>query len=339
MTHFSRSPSSPLRFQGIDVSKATFDVAWWGDQPFNRMVNRVFPRTPEGVHAWLSLLPCDQWHDAAVVMESTGGYCKELAGWIRTACPDLHVSIANPYRAKAYGRSLGIRNKTDRVDARMLAKFGQERQPGAWVPLSPSQETLRELTRTRDKLMSTRVAYRNRLQGHPVVSPLVQKCQEDLLAFLDRQIKDLEQGIRTHCRKEPDLRRDMALLMSIQGVGLITAASVLGDAGDLRRFSRRGEICAFLGVSPRQFQSGTSVQGKTHLSRMGGKKVRSALYMAALAVCHRKGPFGDYYRRLTAAGKPPKAALGALMRKLLVVMRAVLIQGKPYEAPRQSQAA
>lgn len=337
MAHLSNPKPISLRYQGIDVSKATFDVAWWGDQDFPQMVTRAFPRTPKGVHDWLAYFEPGRLCDTAVVMESTGGYCMELANWILEACPRLRVAIANPFRTKSYGRSLGLRNKTDRVDARMLAKFGQERQPGAWVPLSPSQEALRTLTRTRSKLKSTRTAYRNRLKSKAGSSPVATQCQEELLAFLDRQIKELEKGIRDLAQKNPGLGQDLKLLMSVQGVGLITAASVLGAAGDLRRFGRRGELCAFLGASPRQFQSGTSVQGKTHMCRMGGKHVRAALYMAALATCRTKGPLGDFYRHLVAVGKPPRSALGALMRKLLVVMRAVLIQGKPYQVVSPSR--
>jgi transposase len=331
MAHISFSQPNPLRFQGIDVSKATFDVAWWGDLPFQQMLNRSFPRTPEGVKAWLTCFKPGELLGTAVVMETTAGYCKELAGWILAACPGFHVAIANPYRVKAYAGSLGLRNKTDRVDARMLAMFGQERQPGPWAPLSAAQEELRALTRTRSKLKATRTAYINRMKSKTGGFSLDKKCQKEVLACLDRQIKALEQGIRNLCRKNPDIGLDLNLLMSIKGVGLITAASILGAAGDLRRFKRRNELTAFLGVSPRQVQSGTSVQCKAHMCRTGDKHVRTVLYMAAVAACRTKGPLGDYYRRLVASGKPKKSALGALMRKLLIVMRAVLIQGTPYQ--------
>jgi len=330
MAHLFQPPPI-LRFQGIDVSKATFDVAWWGDEPFPRMTNRSYPRTPEGVARWLAEVPSAVFPSAGVVMESTGGYCKELAGWILAARPELRVSIANPFMVKAFSRSLGSRNKTDRVDARVLARFGQERQPGAWVPLSPRQEALRDLTRTRTKLKATRVAYRNRLKGHVITSPIARRVQEELIACLEREIKAIEKGIKEACQQDPRLQHDLALLMSIDGIGLITASTVLSAVGDLRAFHRRGDLCAFLGVSPRQFQSGTSVHGKTHMCRIGSKHVRTALYMAAVATCRMKGPLGDYYRRLVAAGKPKKSALGALMRKLLVVMRAVLIQESPYQ--------
>jgi transposase len=294
------------------------------------MTNRVYPRTPEGVAKWLADIPAEARASMGVVMESTGGYCKELAHWILAACPEMHVAIANPFMVKAYGRSRGTRNKNDRVDARTLALFGQERQPGAWVPPSPEQEALRDLTRTRTKFKGLRTAVQNRLRGHVITSPEARAAQEEVIAMLTAQIKSLEGAIVAHCAKHRRLREDLRLLMSIDGIGLITAATVLGAVGDLRAFSRRGELCAFLGVSPRQFQSGTSVQGKTHLCRIGSKHARTALYMAAVATCRLKGPLGDFYRRLVAGGKPKKSALGALMRKLLVVMRAVLIQGTEY---------
>lgn len=329
----------PLRFQGVDVSKATFDVAWWGDLPPQQMTNRAYPRTPAGVARWLTEIPIPVRASMGVVMESTGGYCKELARWIHAACPGLHVAIANPYMVKAYGRSLGTRNKTDRVDARILARFGQERQPGAWVPLSDTQEALRDLTRTRTKLVVTRAQYRNRLLGHVITSPVARQVQEELVAHLSRQVKAVEKAIKKLCDGDARLKADLRLLMSIDGIGLVTAATVLGAVGDLRAFRRRGELCAFLGVSPRRFQSGTSVNGKTHMCRIGGKRVRSVLYMAAVAACRTKGPLGNYYRRLVEGGKPKKSALGALMRKLLVVMRAVLIQGSPYQVPGQAASA
>jgi transposase len=327
--YFTQPPS--LRFQGIDVSKATFDVACWGDQSFQKMAVRRFPRTPEGVHTWLSRFGPGELDGTAAVMESTGGYCKQLAGWILQIHPDFHVAIANPFMVKSYGRSLGLRNKTDRVDARMLAKFGQERQPNPWHPLPKEQEELRDLVRTREKIKRTLVAFRHRVKEHESASAIALEAQKELVKTLAAQIKQIEKGIRKLMTENPELKRDCQLLQSISGVGLITAAGVMGAAGDLRRFRRRGELCAYLGVSPRQFQSGTSVNGKTHLCRMGGKRVRSILYMAALTACRSKGSLGAYYRRLVEGGKSKKSALGALMRKLLTVMRAVLIQGRPYE--------
>jgi len=330
MAHEFPTSSQPRRFQGIDVSKATFDVARWGDQTFRQMHVGQWPRTRNGVKDWLASLTADELAMTAVVMESTGGYCKELAGWLREACPALHVSIANPYLVACYGRSNGLRNKTDRLDARMLADYGQSKNPPAWEPLPAIQEELRALVRTRAKLLNMAVSLRTRSREHACPSVLAGQIQEAAYRFLMEQIKAIHRGMADLCMRDKQLKHWMELLMTIPGVGMITAATILGEAGDLRRFERKGQLVAFLGVSPHVHRSGTSVNGRTRMCKVGGAHARSTLYMAAVAACRLPGPLGDFYRRLVMAGKAKLAALGALMRKLLIVMRAVLIQDGPY---------
>lgn len=331
MDQQASTPTQALRFQGFDISKATFDVARWGDEAFPSMGLSCFPRTREGARAWLATLSPEDLDRTAVVMESTGGYSEELAVWLLEAEPRLHVAIVNPFLVKSFGRSLALRNKTDRLDARLLARFGQDRRPAPWHPLPPTQAELRALARTRAHLVRLRVSLGNRLGEHAGPSPAARKAQQSVLKALDTQIHALERNLLKLAKQDKDLGRDMALAQSVPGVGPITAAVVLAEAGDLRRFARRGDLAAFLGVSPRVFQSGTSVHGRTRMCRMGGGHARSALYMAAVAASRNKGAIGSFYRRLVEAGKPKRSALGALMRKLLLAMRAVLIQGTPYK--------
>jgi transposase len=331
MNHQHLSPTQALRFQGFDISKATFDVARWGDQPFPAMALSRFPRTRAGARAWLATLSPEDLDGTAVAMESTGGYSEELALWLLEAQPGLPVAIVNPFLVKSFGRSLALRNKTDRLDARLLARFGQDRQPQRWRPVPTAQAELRALARTRSYLVRLRVSLGNRLGEHAGPSPAARMAQQSVAKALDTQILALERNILKLAKHDGDLGRDLALAQSVPGVGPITAAMVLAEAGDLRRFSRRGDLAAFLGVSPRVFQSGTSVHGRTRMCRMGGGHARSALYMAAVAASRNKGALGSFYRRLVEAGKPKRSALGALMRKLLLAMRAVLIQGTPYE--------
>ena len=332
MANFLSPSSSPLRYQGFDISKATFDVARWGDQDFPRMTLSQFPRSPEGVRAWLATVTAEELERTGVVMESTGGYCKELALWLQESQPDLHVAIANPFIVKSFGRSLALRNKTDRLDARLLARFGQERQPMAWTPLPAAQEQLGTLIRTRAYLIHMLMGLRNRMEEHKCPSPVAEQSQKSLAEVLAIQIQTLNNGIDALTREDEVLSHRMELLTSIPGIGPISAATTLGEAGDLRRFNRRGQLVAFLGVSPRVYTSGSSVHGRTHMCRMGGSHARAVLYMAAVAASRTQSPIGDFYRHLVENGKHKKAALGAVMRKLVVVMRAVLIQDRPYEA-------
>ena len=141
---------------GIDVSKAYFDVALWGDQQPKAMQVKRFKRTEEGARecaAWLAQQPR---LTAGVVMEWTGGHSRELAEWFYALGAGIKVSIVNPLLVKSFGKSLNVRNKTDAVDARLLAQFGQERKPSPWFPPSPEQDQLQSLFRTRQALLGMR---------------------------------------------------------------------------------------------------------------------------------------------------------------------------------------
>jgi transposase len=266
-----------------------------------------------------------------VVMEATGCYSQELGRWLQRDLPGSRVAIVNPSLVKAFGRSLALRNKTDRLDACLLARYGQERTPEAWVPMSAERAELRDLIRTRAKLIRLQVALHLRLDdaagrtGSPAA-----KAQQKVLKVLQGQVEALDKAIERQLRLAAELGHAVQLLTTIPGVGWVTAATMLGEAGDLRGFRRGRQLAAFVGVSPRRYVSGSSVRGRTRMCRIGGVHARTALYMAAVAASRTATPLGDFYRRLVDQGKPKKSALGALMRKLVLVMRAVLIQDKPY---------
>ena len=245
--------------------------------------------------------------------------------------PGSRVAIVNPSLVKAFGRSLALRNKTDRLDACMLARYGQERTPEAWIPMTPERAELRDLIRTRTKLIRLQVTLRLRLEdalgrtGTPAG-----KAQQKVLKVLQGQVEALDKAIERQLRQVAELGHAVELLTTIPGVGKVTAATMLGEAGDLRAFRRGRQLTAFVGVSPRRYDSGSSVRGRTRMCRIGGVHARTVLYMAAVAASRTATPLGDFYRHLVEQGKPKKSALGALMRKLVLVMRAVLIRDKPY---------
>lgn len=320
---------------GIDVSKKVFDAAIWGDQAFKDMVVAQFKRTRKGAGQFVHWLSNQARKPAGAVMEWTGSFSRELAQWIQDVTGDLPISLMNPCLVKAYGRSLNLRNKTDAVDARMLAAFGHERRPSPWVRPSPEQDRLQSLFRTRAKLVEIQSTLDVRAESCLFLDAEAEAAQRNVLDLVRAEVKVLEEAIRSLASQFPRLGADFQLLRSIPGVGLITAAAVLAEAGDLRRFRRGRQLTAFLGVSPKRYESGSSVRGRTRMSRMGGTHIRPVLYMAAVASTRLQGPMRDFYQRLVNAGKPPLVAIGALMRKMLLVMRAVLIQNKPY-APKDS---
>jgi len=337
--------SSRMHWVGLDVSKNTFDAALAGpDQrypstPLRELSWKAFPRTRSGVKEFLA------WLDghapkgkARVIMEATGRYSVELTSWLLAKRPTLRPAIENPKNTKAFIDSLNQRNKTDGLDARGLAFYGVERHPTPYEPLCKSRQELRDLSRYRDTLVAQRTALKNR-SHEKCSSKIVTRMQARQRRQLDKDIAAVEREMRHVINDDDAFSHDFKLRTSIDGVGPITTMTVLAEIGDLRRFERARQLTAYAGVSPRVVQSGTSVRGKTHMCKRGNERVRQALYLSAMATLNTKNTnsLSAMHYRLCEEGKHGKSALGAVMRKQLTVMRAILISGKPYDPSFQGR--
>jgi transposase len=316
---------------GVDVSKERFEaaVAEEGDAiEVRRIVVESFARTRAGVRGFLHWIgPITA--RLAVVMEATGKYSLELATWLRAEGPELVVAIVNPAWVAAYQKSLGMRNKTDRVDARVLSLYGRERRPRPYEPMGADREELQALSRQRDALLGMLVSERQRAE-EGTTSEMVRQIQREHIGQLQAHLERIEKGMEEVVGRSADLARDVALLDTIPGVGRHTAMVVLAEVGDLRRFARSRQLSAFAGVSPQVCESGSSVRKRTRLCKAGNARVRSALYMASLSIIERKNRLGAFYQHLVEGGKAKRAAMGAVMRKMLVLMRALLRSGDRY---------
>jgi transposase len=335
------------RWLGVDVSKESFDAALWLPETFDsrgwrKLPTRKFDRTAQGArecHTWArsQLLKVSEASAAAirVVMEATGKYSLELGRWFNAADETMAPAIINPRLAKAFSESLAITNRTDKADARTLAYYGAERKPAAYAPPEGNWAQLQDLTRYRQALVEEKQAEENRA-GESSCSTLVRQTQARRIKQLERDIAKLDKQIQKLVDSTPAVKHDAELLDTIPGVGAMTAATILGELGDLRRFKRARQLTAFAGLAPTHHDSGTSVRKKSHLSKNGPVRVRRILYLAAMATLRTKqdNPFSRLYYRLTAAGKPHKVASAAVMRKILTVMRAILIANTPYDNSR-----
>jgi transposase len=261
----------------------------------------------------------------AIVMEATATFAEDVAGWLLDLDPTLRISIVNPGQTSAFIRSLGFRNKTDDLDAKALAQYGQERQPVAWQRPSPEMKALKELVRTRADLVQSRTSMSLRLKDHERTAKLASEAMKKVIKSLGEQIKVLDLAIENHVGAHKELTHWVKRLTSIKGVAIVTATTILVELGDLRRFSSSRQLSAFAGMSPKQRQSGTSLNGKAHLCKMGSGRARAALYMAAGCAARFNPDLKATYEALQAKGKTKRSALGAVMRKLLVLMRAVLV--------------
>lgn len=304
---------------GIDVSKGTLDVC--ADKE-----SKSFANEAEGhrkLSAWLLRRKVD-----LAVMEATGSYHEELAAHLVER--GIPVAVVNPARALYYARSLGKRNKTDRVDAVTLAQMGSA-QPDLvrYAPPSDEQKTLTRLVRMRQDVVALASTVKVRKQEKGLLA-LESQMLAQQAEFFAMQIKGLEEEIRSTLKASPELSLHAENLRTIPGVGEVTAWSLLAEGADFTRFESPKQIAAYTGVCPSVKQSGTSLKTKGTMSRTGNAKLRKALYMAALGAVRSPGAFQDLYSRLVNKGKAKKAALGAVMHKLIRVAYALVKNRCPF---------
>lgn len=309
---------------GVDIAKRTFAVALLREGKFK---NKTFANTPQGFQAlaeWLSGLEAGPVH---VGLEATSTYGEALSEWLFAA--GHRVSVINPAQIKAFGVSLGTRNKTDPDDARVIARFVQAQPPPAWIPLPSEVRQLREMVRRLDAVMGMREQETNRLET--VVDPTVRRGIQEHIAFLDAQIKRLRDDIDDHIDQHPDLREQHALIQSIPGIGSLTASRMIGLLPPLTGFGSARQLAAYAGLTPARRESGHSIHGRSALSKRGPADVRKALYMPALVARNRNPIIHAFCQRLAQAGKTPMQQVGAAMRKLLHLIFGVVKSGRPFD--------
>lgn len=309
---------------GIDVAKAKVDVAL--KLPAGKWKTKVVANSAAGfgeLRSWLAKHAVDCAH---VCMEATGVYWERLAEDL--ADNGFAVSVTNPAQIKAFAGALGVRTKTDAVDAKVIAEFCASANPRLWVPAPRSVRRLKALVARREALLDLRTQESNRLEVAPTEQ--VRRSIEEVMAHLQTQIEQIERQIKQDVDDDPTLREQRQLLASIPAVGEGTAAMFLAHYGGPLRFGKVRQAVAFAGLDTRKHESGSSVQGKPRLSKQGHSSIRRALYMPALTAMSRTAWGKAFTQRLLAAGKPKKLILGALMRKIVAIAYGVLKSGKPF---------
>lgn len=309
---------------GIDVAKAKLDVAL--KQPKGKWKTKVVDNTPGGLELLRAWLAKHGIHCAHVCMEATGIYWEQAAEYLSDH--GFAVSVVNPAQIKDFGGAVGIRTKTDAVDAKLIAEFCDSRNPPVWQAPSKSIRRLRALVGRRDALVDLRTQEKCRLEV--ATTEEVRRSIEQVIAHLDQQITEIERQIKRDIDDDPTLKEQRELLKSIPGVGDATAALFLSHYGGELRFEKTRQAVAFAGLDTAKRESGTSVRGKPRMSKKGHSAIRRAVYMPALTAMSRT-PWGKAFSsRLIAAGKPKKLVLGALMRKIVAIAYGVLKSGERF---------
>jgi len=312
-------------FLGIDIAKHKFDVVLLVG---SRERHQVFENNEVGFAALMTWLG-NQAGSLHACMEATGGFGDDLALFLHEQ--QIVVSVVNPLRIKAFGQSEMVRTKTDKVDAGVIARFCRSQSPEPWRPPSPRMRELRALVRRCAALKEMRVQeLQRRTQG--TSSSLVANSVERAIEWLDTEIAAVNRAVTDLIRNDEALRGSFELLTSIPGLAAQSVAVLLAEIPDFRAFSHNKQITAFVGLSPQEHQSGSSVRGRTRISKVGNARVRAILYMCALSARHHNPILKDFADRLKENGKAPKVVLVAVARKLLVLAYGVMKTQRPFES-------
>ena len=238
------------------------------------------------------------------------------------------VSVVNPARVAAYAKSKLSRNKTDKLDAGLIADFCLTQNPPLWVPPGPEYAELRALVRLLNGLKDIQQAEKNRL-GSGLRSAAVAKILQDHIAYLDHQIKSLLKQIKAHVKNHPNLKRQKERLVTIPGIGELTAFKLLAEMPEYTLFEDARQLAAFAGLNPKHRQSG-KLKGRTPISKTGNANLRSALYMPAIVAKKHNPIVRDFCGRLEG-DKLPMEVIVAAMRKLLHIAYGVLKNNQPFD--------
>jgi transposase len=297
-------------FVGIDVAKNTLEACVLPDQkPFSIGYDRA------GLVQLLGRLP--QSGTCLIVVESTGGYHRRLVAELLDA--GHLVAVVNPRQVRDFAKAFGILAKTDRIDAQVIARFGQHVRPRTTPKSSEKQSELQQLACRRRQLIEIRTAETNRCET--ITLPCVRKSVQKVVNLLNAQIESIEHEIAKLLQSDDDWRAKTEALASTPGVGTTTAVTLLAELPELGTLNRE-QITALAGLAPFNRDSG-NFQGSRSI-RGGRAPVRSALYMAALTARRCNPTIARFAQRLEAQGKKFKVVITACMHKLLIILNTMI---------------
>ena len=310
-------------FVGIDVSKDSLDL-YVRPLDLHSSIDYKLDGLPALVRELQQLAP------NLIVIEATGGLETLLVSHL--AAVGLPVVVVNPRQTRDFAKATGQLAKTDRVDARVLAHFGQAVKPQLRELPSKQAEELEALLVRRRQLVDMVVAEKNRLSA----SAHQKRVAKDIgshIAWLEKRIDDIDQQIDKAIKGSAVWRANEELLRSVKGIGPVTARTLIASLPELGKLSGK-QIASLVGVAP--FADDSGKRRGARRVRGGRASVRSVLYMATMAATRSNRVIREFYQRLLKAGKKPKVAITACMRKLLVIVNAMIKHQTPWREPQNS---
>lgn len=318
-----------MHFIGIDISKKQFDVALTSQKTTKRFSNDQI-----GFAALLEHLP----EQCCCVMEATGPYYLRLATYLYEQ--GIAVSIVNPLVIRRFSQMRFMRTKTDQLDAKLIAAYGALEKPALWKPSALFISEMQQEASVLQGLIKQRTAVENQLEAleqMPHVSQQALQALDTLLETLDEQIQQLEKSLADKAQEQSG--EQLENIVSIPGIGRKTAIQLLIITHGFTRFENCKQLCSYIGLSPRIYESGTSVKGKPRISKLGMSRIRAMLYVCAWSAARCNLACRELYHRLLAKGKAKKLALVAVANKLLKQAFAIANSNQKYSESLISKLA
>jgi transposase len=314
-----------MHILGSDLAKKTFDVTLL--TPTGTRDHHSFANTLSGFRELWRWLRAHGATSVRACMEATNVYWQALAQYLVEQ--DATVHVVKAAGIKGYAQSQMLRNKTDKQDSATIAAFCAAHDLTAWVPPTSAQRKLRTLVRHRDDLIASRIQQTNRLQD--TTDPDVRASLEALITTIECQLTAIQQQITAHLHTHTELREQHDLIDPVPGIGPPPAQKLLAEFYDLASYTSAKAVGADAGLTPANYERGTSVRRRPRLSKLGKASVRAALYMPAITVMRSNSEFKAFAARLAERGKPYGVILGAVMRKLLHIIYGVVKHKAAYD--------
>lgn len=305
---------------GIDISKDVFDVY------SHQLGHQSFKNDAQGFKSFIKAIN----KDALVVMEATGYYHYRFAQFLHKN--KVQVSVVNPLSVKRFIQMKLAKVKTDRSDSRAICEYGRMNEVPLYTALTDVQAECLQLFRLLDNYLKKRTQTKNKLHGEEVLgipSKYVHQSLKRDLKHLDREIAGIEGRLLELVRQEQ--QHQLTLLKSIPGMGTKTALFLIVVTDGFDKFETASQLCSYVGITPTIRESGSSVRGRSRISKVGNRKLRNLLFLCAFSACKHNKACRELYDRIVNKGKSKKLALMAVANKLLKQSFAIAKSGRPYD--------
>ncbi len=322
---------------GIDISKDDFKSCIYqlfSNQDSRIKSSRTFKNNAKGFVTFLTWIKskCIKTLEIRVTLEATGVYYEQLTYFLDDN--DIYVSVILPNKSKAYAQSLNLKSKTDEIDAQMLGQMGLERNLSRWKAISPKMRRLKQLTRERVTIVEEKTALLNKLHalksGHQPNSDIIERLGQRI-TMLKKQIKEVEKEVKNVIKNDTVLTKHVDNISTVKGLGAITIATIIAETDGFNLFTSRKQLVSYAGYDVVQRQSGSSINGKTKISKKGNRFIRRALHFPAIVAVKYNEQLNQFYKRIEERTAIKMKGYVAVQRKLLLLIYALFKNEVPFD--------